>query len=322
MELNSLFYGGVFLKQTEGSFRSGFISIIGRTNVGKSTLLNRILKQKIAIMSDKPQTTRNRIVGIYHADQAQIVFIDTPGFHKPKHRLNELMIKTTVNTLEGIDVILYLIEPENVIGPGDRYIINLLQDINTPVILAINKIDLVRKEQLLPVMATYSQAYNFREIIPISALEDENIEHALDTMIKYLPEGPEYYPENMVTDQPERFIVAELVREKALQLTREEIPYSIAVVVEQMKPRTEGNIVDIDATIYVERSSQKGILIGKSGNMLKQIGTLARKDIEIILGIKVFLTLWVKVRKNWRMDENYLGCLVTRAHSLLVELSG
>lgn len=290
-------------------FRSGFISIIGRTNVGKSTLLNRILKQKIAIISEKPQTTRNQIRGIYHSEQAQIVFIDTPGFHKPKHLLNKIMLKTAINTLKEIDAVLYMIEPDKKIGPGDRHIIDLLQKVKTSIILAINKIDLIKKEQLLPVIDTYSQAYNFAEIIPISALEDENIEHTIDVLISYLPEGPQYYPEDMVTDQPERFVVAELIREKILRFTREEIPYSIAVIVENMKTREHADLVDIDATVYVERSSQKGIIIGKSGAMLKRIGTLARKDIETILGTKVFLRLWVKVRKNWRMNENYLRML-------------
>lgn len=294
-----------FLKEMQ-VFHSGFITIIGRTNVGKSTLLNRILQQKVAIMSDKPQTTRNKIIGVYHGDHAQIVFIDTPGFHKPKYRLNELMIKTAIKTLEGVDAILYLVEPEETIGPGDRYIIDLLQSVKTPVILAINKIDLVQKEQLLPVIDAYARTFSFAEIIPISALGNENIEHAVETLLTYLPEGPQYYPEDMVTDQPERFLAAELIREKVLVSTREEIPYSIAVVIEQMKTREEGAIIDIDATIYVERSSQKGILIGKSGVMLKRIGTLARKEIEVLLGSKVFLTLWVKVRKNWRMDERDL----------------
>ena len=295
------------MKQEE--FRSGFISIIGRTNVGKSTFLNRVLKQKIAIVSDKPQTTRNKIVGVYHAAHAQIVFLDTPGFHKPKHRLNELMLKTTLKTLAGIDVVLYLIEPEQVVGPGDRYIIDLLQKVKTPVILVLNKIDLVSKELLLPVIEMYAKLSHFAEIIPISALTGENIDHALETLITYLPEGPQYYPAEMVTDQPEQFIAAELIREKVLQLTQEEIPYSIAVVVEEMKFREDGKLMDIAATVYVERSSQKGILIGKAGNMLKRIGTLARKDIETILGAKVFLTLWVKVRKNWRMDEQSLRML-------------
>jgi GTP-binding protein Era len=264
-------------------------------------------------MSDKPQTTRNKIIGIYHAEQAQIVFLDTPGFHKPKHRLNELMIKITMNTLEGIDAVLYLIEPDKGIGPGDRYIIDLLRQIKTPVILAINKIDLLpQREQLLPVIKTYSQAYNFAEIIPISALESENVDRMVDTLIRYLPEGPQYYPEDMVTDQPERFIVAELIREKVLHSTREEIPYSIAVIVDRMKMREKSDLIDIDATVYVERSSQKGILIGKSGRMLKRVGTLARQDIELILGMKIFLTLWVKVRKNWRMDDYDLRMLGLR----------
>lgn len=290
-------------------FRSGFISIIGRTNVGKSTFLNHILKQKVAIVSNKPQTTRNKIVGIYHSEHAQVIFLDTPGFHKPKHRLNELMLKTTIKTLEGIDAVLYMIEPDKVVGPGDRSILDRLQNVKTPVILAINKIDLISKEQLLPIIEMYSMLYDFAEIIPMSALTNENVEHVVKTIITYLPEGPQYYPEDMVTDQPEQFIVAELIREKALYLTREEIPYSIAVIVEQIKPREDANMIDIDATIYVERPSQKGIIIGKSGNMLKQIGMLARKDIETILGAKIYLSLWVKVRKKWRMNEQSLRML-------------
>lgn len=290
-------------------FRSGFISIIGRTNVGKSTFLNHILKQKVAIVSNKPQTTRNKIVGIYHSEHAQVIFLDTPGFHKPKHRLNELMLKTTIKTLEGIDAVLYMIEPDKVVGPGDRSILDRLQNVKTPVILAINKIDLISKEQLLPIIEMYSTLYDFAEIIPMSALTNENVEHVVKTIITYLPEGPQYYPEDMVTDQPEQFIVAELIREKALYLTREEIPYSIAVIVEQIKPREDANMIDIDATIYVERPSQKGIIIGKSGNMLKQIGMLARKDIETILGAKIYLSLWVKVRKKWRMNEQSLRML-------------
>jgi GTP-binding protein Era len=295
------------LKQ-EG-FRSGFISIIGRTNVGKSTFLNHILKQKVAIVSNKPQTTRNKIVGIYHSEHAQVIFLDTPGFHKPKHRLNELMLKTTIKTLEGIDTVLYMIEPDKVVGPGDRSILDRLQNVKTPVILAINKIDLVSKEQLLPIIELYSTLYDFAEIIPMSALTNENVEHVVKTIITYLPEGPQYYPEDMVTDQPEQFIVAELIREKALYLTREEIPYSLAVIVEQMKAREDANMIDIDATIYVERPSQKGIIIGKSGKMLKQIGMFARKDIETILGTKIYLSLWVKVRKKWRMNEQSLRML-------------
>ncbi len=296
----------MFSMKQEQIFRSGFISIIGRTNVGKSTFLNRILKQKIAIMSEKPQTTRNQIRGIYHSEQAQIVFIDTPGFHKPKHLLNHIMLKIAINTLKEIDVVLLMIEPDKKIGPGDQHVLDVLQKIKTPVILAINKIDRVRKEELLPVIETYSRAYNFPEIIPISALEDENLDHIIEVLISYLPEGPQYYPPDMVTDQPERFIVAELIREKVLHLTREEIPYSIAVVVENMKTREKSELIDIDATVYVEKPSQKGIIIGKSGDMLKRIGTRARHDIEAILGTKVFLRLWVKVRKNWRMNANSL----------------
>lgn len=291
-------------------FHSGFVAIIGRTNVGKSTFLNRILHQKVAIVSNKPQTTRNRIVGVYHGDQTQIVFLDTPGFHKPKHRLNELMLKTTVNTLEGLDAIVYVVEPERSIGPGDRYILDLLQPIETPVLLAINKIDLVRREALLPVIDMYSQAREFAEIIPMSALNNDNVDDAVATITRYLPEGPQYYPDDMVTDQPERFVVAELIREKVFQATREEIPYSIAVVVDHMRPREEDDaLLDIDATIYVERDSQKGILIGKGGSMLKRVGSQARREIEMILGTKVFLHVWVKVRKKWRMDEQSLRML-------------
>ncbi len=290
-------------------FHSGFVAIIGRTNVGKSTFLNRILNQKVAIVSDKPQTTRNRIVGVYHGDQTQIVFLDTPGFHKPKHRLNEWMLKTTINTLDGVDAILYVVEPEETIGPGDRYVLDLLQKIDTPVLLAINKIDLVPREQLLPVIETFSQARAFAEIIPMSALNNDNVNDVVNTIIGYLPDGPQYYPEDMVTDQPEQFVVAELIREKVFQITREEIPYSIAVVVDNMRPREDGTLLDIEATIYVERDSQKGIIIGKSGSMLKRIGTQARRDIETILGARVYLNLWVKVRKKWRMDEQSLRML-------------
>ncbi len=290
-------------------FRSGFVTIIGRTNVGKSTFLNRILNQKVAIVSDKPQTTRNRIVGVYHGDQTQIVFLDTPGFHKPKHRLNEWMLKTTINTLEGIDAILYVVEPEKTIGPGDRYIIDLLRTIDTPVFLAINKIDLVPRERLLPVIEMFSQARAFAEIIPMSALNNDNISDVVDTIIGYLPNGPQYYPEDMVTDQPEQFVVAELIREKVFRATREEIPYSIAVIVEHMQPGEDGKLLDIEAFIYVERDSQKGIIIGKSGSMLQRIGTQARQEIETILGTRVYLSLRVKVRKKWRMDEQSLRML-------------
>lgn len=294
----------------ETTFHSGFIAIIGRTNVGKSTFLNRVLKQKIAIMSDKPQTTRNKIMGIYHGEQAQIIFLDTPGFHKPQHRLNEYMIRTAINTIEGIDAVLYVIEPEKKIGPGDRYILNILQGVKTPIILGVNKIDLIpQREELLPMISAYSEAFPFAEIIPFSALTDENMTHTIETLVRYLPEGPQYYPDDMVTDQPERFIVGELIREQVLRTTREEIPYSIAVVVEQMQPREDKELIDITATIYVERPSQKGILIGKSGEMLKRIGSFARREIEQILGSKTFLTLWVKVRKNWRMNEQDLRML-------------
>ena len=295
------------MKQEE--FHSGFVAIIGRTNVGKSTFLNRILNQKVAIVSDTPQTTRNRIVGVYHGDQTQIVFLDTPGFHKPKHRLNEWMLKTTINTLEGIDAIVYVVEPEKTIGPGDRYVLDLLRPVDTPVLLAINKIDLVPREHLLPVIEMFSQARAFAEIIPMSALNNENVTDVLNTIMGYLPDGPQYYPGDMVTDQPEPFIVAELIREKVFWATREEIPYSIAVLVDHMQSREDGKLLDIEAFIYVERDSQKGIIIGKSGSMLKRIGTQARQEIETILGTRVYLSLRVKVRKKWRMDEQSLRML-------------
>jgi GTPase len=274
--------------------------------VGKSTFLNLAVNQKIAIVSDKPQTTRNRIVGIYHARQTQLIFLDTPGFHKPKHRLNELMLKTTLRTLDEIDVVLYIVEPEPKIGPGDQYILKRLHNVNTPVVLAINKIDLIRKDRLLPVMEAYSTEYNFAEIIPMSALTNENVTDVLTTLAGYLPEGPQYYPDDMVTDQPERFIVAELIREKILQVTREEIPYSIAVIVERMQPREPDGMLEIEATIYVERASHKGILIGKAGQKLKHIGTAARQEIESLWGTRVYLNLWVKVREKWRMRDHYL----------------
>ncbi len=287
----------------EQKFKSGFISIIGRPNVGKSTLLNALLGEKIAIISDKPQTTRNRILGIVSRPVAQLVFMDTPGIHKPMHRMNELMVKTALATYNEVDVILLLVEATTQPGGGDQYIIETLAQVKTPVFLLINKIDLINKEALFPLIQEYSRLYSFAEIIPVSALRND-LGGLIDEITKRLPQGPRYFPDDQLTDQPERFIVSEIVREKIFELTKEEIPYSTAVIVESMKEEPE--ITRITAVIYVERDSQKGILIGRGGGMLKQIGTLARQDAEKLLGVKVFLQLWVKVRKGWREDDRML----------------
>ncbi len=281
-------------------FKSGFVSIIGRPNVGKSTLINHILGQKIAIMSDKPQTTRNKIHGVYTTNEEQVVFIDTPGIHKPKHKLGDFMTRIAQDTLNEVDIILFLINAEEGFGRGDQFIMDRLQNVDSPIFLVINKIDKVHPDELLPIIEQYREKVDFAEIVPISALNGNNVNTLMDQIKKYLEEGPQYYPEDQVTDHPERFVVAELIREKVLHLTREEVPHSVAVVIDQMKQREGGNMVDIQATIVVERSSQKGILIGKQGGMLKKIGSLARQDIEHLLGSKVFLELWVKVQKDWR----------------------
>lgn len=283
-------------------FTSGFISIIGRPNVGKSTLLNALLGEKIAIISNKPQTTRNRILGIVNRQAAQLVFMDTPGIHKPMHRMDEIMVKTALRTYNEVDVILMLVEATEQPG-GEMFIVDTLSQVKTPVFLLINKVDLVKKEALLPLMQKYSARYHFAEIMPVSALEND-LGGLVETILKRLPQGPKYFPDDQITDQPERFIVSELVREKVFELTKEEVPYSTAVVIEEMKEEPE--ITRIHAVIYVERDSQKGILIGKGGGMLKQIGTLARLDAEKLLGTKIFLKLFVKVKKGWREDERML----------------
>jgi GTP-binding protein Era len=285
------------------NFKSGFITIIGRPNVGKSTLLNALLGEKIAIISDKPQTTRNRILGIMNRPGAQFVFMDTPGIHKPMHRMNEVMVKTALQTCNEVDLILMLVEATEQPGGGDKFIIEALSKVKTPVFLLINKTDLIKKEALLPLMQAYSSMYKFAEIIPVSALKND-LGGLVDAVLTRLPRGPKYFPDDQLTDQPERFIVSELVREKVFELTKEEIPYSTAVVIEEMKE--DPDITRISAVIYVERDSQKGILIGKGGGMLKQIGTLARLDAEKLLGTKVFLKLFVKVKKGWREDEGML----------------
>ncbi|WP_018661442.1 GTPase Era [Heyndrickxia acidiproducens] len=282
------------------SYKSGFISIIGRPNVGKSTFLNHVVGQKIAIMSDKPQTTRNKVQGVYTADEAQMIFIDTPGIHKPKHKLGDFMMKVAENTLKEVDLILFMINAEEGFGRGDEFIIEKLKQVNTPVFLVINKIDRVHPDDLLGIIGQYKDLYPFQEIVPISALQGNNIDRLLQTIRTYLPEGPQYYPADQVTDHPERFIISELIREKALQLTREEVPHSIAVVIDQIEREKNRNIIRVMATVVVERPSQKGIIIGKQGSMLKEIGKRARIDIENLLGSKVFLELWVKVEKDWR----------------------
>jgi GTP-binding protein Era len=281
------------------------VSLIGRPNVGKSTLMNCIIGEKIAIMSGKPQTTRNQIQSILTTDSYQIIFIDTPGIHKPKSKLGDYMVKSAETTFNNVDVILYLVEPFEKIKDSDMAILEKLKGTKTPVFLIINKIDTVEKPELLRVIDAYSKQLDFAEIIPVSALKGSNKDTLLDTVSKYLPEGPKYFPEDMITDQPERQIVAELIREKALKLLQEEIPHGIAIEITSMKKRDKSEMVDVEATIYCERESHKGIIIGKQGSMLKKIGSNARYDIERLLGSPVNLQLWIKVKKDWR-DSDFL----------------
>lgn len=292
--------------QSKADFRSGFVAIIGRPNVGKSTLLNRVLGQKIAIMSDKAQTTRNKIQGVYTDADSQIIFMDTPGIHKPKHALGEFMMETAYSALKEVELVLFLINANEPIGRGDKFIIEKLKTLKTPIYLIINKIDLVTPENVLKTIETYQQELPFAHIIPISALQGNNVDHMLETIKAHLPVGPQYYPADQVSDHPEYFVVAEFIREKVLHLTQEEIPHSVAVVVDQMQKNEQGK-VHVYATIIVERSSQKGIVIGKGGKLLKEIGTRARHDIERLLGEKVFLELWVKVQKDWRDKQSVLS---------------
>ena len=280
-------------------FKSGFAAVIGRPNVGKSTLINRLIGQKIAITSDKPQTTRSRIQCILTVDDAQVIFLDTPGIHKPKFKLGEYMLRAAEGTLKEVDVILFVIDANEKFGGGEKYILERLKSTERPVILVVNKIDLLEREKLLPILAEYSARRNFAAIVPISAADGTNVDDLLDEIKKFLPNGPKYYPDDMVTDQPERLIIAEIVREKLLHLTEDEVPHSIAVDIEEMTKRPNGDQY-IRAYIYVERESQKGILIGKKGSMLKTVGSQARPEIEMLLGSKVFLDLWVKVKKDWR----------------------
>ena len=287
-------------------FKSGFVTLIGRPNVGKSTLMNHLIGQKIAITSEKPHTTRNRIQTVYTDERGQIIFLDTPGIHKAKNKLGEYMVNVAENTLKEVDVILWLVEPTTFIGAGERHIAEQLSKIKTPVILVINKIDTVKsKEEILTFIAAYKDILNFAEIIPVSALKEMNIEDVKSSIFKYLPAGPQFYDEDTVTDQPMRQIAAELIREKALRMLDDEIPHGIAVVIDQMKERPNG-IIDVDATIVCERDSHKGIIIGKGGSMLKRIGTAARMEIENLMDTKVNLKLWVKVRREWRDSDMYM----------------
>lgn len=292
--------------ENKNEFKSGFVSIIGRPNVGKSTLINHVIGQKIAIMSDKPQTTRNKIQGVYSSNESQIIFIDTPGIHKPKHKLGDFMMKVAQNTLREVDLVLYVVDGTEAFGAGEEFIIERLQAASPKTFLVINKIDKMDPEAVFSVIETYRKKFDFEEVVPISALEGNNVTTLMEQITKYLEPGPQYYPSDQVTDHPERFVVGELIREKVLHLTREEIPHSVAVNIEQMKRRGNSETVYIGATIIVERTSQKGIIIGKQGAMLKEVGKRARTDIETLLGSKVFLELWVKVQKDWRNKAAHL----------------
>lgn len=286
-------------------FKSGFVTIIGRPNVGKSTLMNHLIGQKIAITSNKAQTTRNRIQTVYTCEQGQIIFLDTPGINQAKNKLGEYMLSAVDTALSEMDVVLWLVEPTTYIGRGEQAIIERLRKVHTPVLLIINKIDTVAKTEINQAVEAYQKAYDFDAVIPVSALRNRNTEEVIHKILKYLPEGPQYYDEDTITDQPERQIMAEIIREKALRCLEHEIPHGIAVVIDRMRDRPDGTIVDIDATIICERESHKGIIIGKQGAMLKRIGTQARIDMEKLLDTKVNLKLWVKVKKDWR-DSEYL----------------
>ncbi len=289
------------------SFKSGFVTIIGRPNVGKSTLMNHFIGQKIAITSNKPQTTRNRIQTVYtDRERGQIVFLDTPGIHQAKNKLGEYMVNVAEHTLSEVDVILWLVEPSNFIGAGEQHIIRQLKKTKTPVILVINKVDMTDRDKILEFIDTYRRVYDFAEIVPASALRGQNTDTVLEMIFRYLPYGPMFYDEETITDQPERAIVAEIVREKALHALDDEIPHGIAVYIDRMKERKDKNLIDIDATIVCERDSHKGIIIGKGGAMLKKIGSNARYEMERLLDVKVNLKLWVKVRKDWRDSDTML----------------
>ena len=284
-------------------YKSGFVTLIGRPNVGKSTLMNYLIGQKIAITSNKPQTTRNRIQTVLTTEEGQIVFVDTPGIHKAKNKLGEYMVNVAERTLNEVDVVLWLVEPSDFIGAGEKHIVEQLKKVKTPVVLVINKVDMVKKEEVFGFIDAYRKIYDFAEIVPVSARSGENTKELIKVILKYLPYGPQFYDEDTITDQPERQIVAELIREKALHCLNDEIPHGIAVAIDSMKYRAK--IADIDATIICERDSHKGIIIGKQGAMLKKIGSTARYEIERMLDMKVNLQLWVKVKKDWR-DSDFL----------------
>ena len=286
-------------------FKSGFVAIVGRPNVGKSTFMNYVLGQKIAIMSDKAQTTRNKIQGVYTNQDCQIVFLDTPGIHKPKHELGNCMVESAYSALKEVDAVLFMVNAAEKRGPGDDFIIEKLKKIKTPVFLVLNKIDLISPDELLDRVESYQETIPFAGIIPISVLQGNNVQELMTTLTNHLPEGPQYYPSDQITDHPEYFVVSELIREKILHLTKEEIPHSVAVTVDKMQ-KDEFDKVHVYANIIVERPTQKGIIIGKGGKLLKEIGVRARKDIEQLLGNKVYLELWVKVEKDWRKKKSHL----------------
>lgn len=287
-------------------FKSGFVTIIGRTNVGKSTLINKILKEKLLIVTDKPQTTRNKISAIYNGKNSQIIFLDTPGMHRPKNKYSEKLVRTTRSTLGEVDAVLFMIDSSAKIGPGDKFIIDILKTVNKPIILVINKTDLIDKKELFLLMEQYKKMDFINDIVCISAKMGKNVNGLLSTVEKYIPEGPEYYPRDMIIDQSERKIASELIREKLLMYLRDEVPHGVFVKIDSMKHRDDQEIVDISATIICEKKSHKGIIIGKGGRKLKGIGKSAREDIERMLGSKVFLQLWVKVKKDWRNSSYYL----------------
>ena len=291
---------------TNANFKSGFVTLIGRPNVGKSTLMNRLIGQKIAITSNKPQTTRNRIQTVYTDERGQIVFLDTPGIHKAKNKLGEYMVNVAERTLKEVDVVLWLVEPTTFIGAGEQHIAAQLKTIKTPVVLVINKVDTVKKEEILKFIDAYKDICEFADIVPVSALKGQNTDTVLEVIFKYLPYGPAFYAEDTVTDQPQRQIVAEMIREKALRSLDEEIPHGIAVTIEKMKERPGGKVVDIEATIICERDSHKGIIIGKGGATLKKVGSMARRDIENFFGIKANVKLWVKVKEDWRNRQGLI----------------
>lgn len=288
------------------TFKSGFVTIIGRPNVGKSTLINNIVGEKVLIMSDKPQTTRNKIQTIYNGENSQIVFLDTPGIHRPKNKLGEHMVKSAQDTLSEVDAVVFLVDDSKTIGPGDKYILDILKNIKTPVILGINKIDVIDPEDFKMLYDMYTKYDFIDNIVGISAINGTNVDKLIEILIQKLPEGPQYFPSDMITDQPERFIIAEIIREKLLHYLQEEVPHGVAVVVNLIKKREDKDLIDIDATIFCEKKSHKAIIIGKNGRKIKGVGKSSRKEIERLLGSKVYMELWVKVKKDWRDNENIL----------------